>query len=263
MSDCSCSTMMISHNIESREHGENIVLNKEIALIKKWNDMSSEYHWLHKQAFLRYKIINNLFMISITLLTTVSGSMDILFSNIETCVGNDINYIQFGSGCMVVLAAILTTIYNFLSVAETQQSHLNSKVEFEKLSRTIEMEMVLLNTDKRRYATLEEFIKAVRSDIDHLMEQSPPIPESILNALYRKFDMKKCLSQKKAEIEFNIICTNEQNTQDTVKVDDEKTTTISTLLNGKNSIEDIIDIENIKKVVQNEKLNNFLNRMKK
>ena len=261
MSDCGCSTMMIPHNIESREQGGNSVLNKEIALIKKWNDMSSEYHWLHKRAFLRYKIQNNMFMISILLLTTVSGSMDILFSNIETCVEDNINYIQFTSGCMVVLAAVLTTIYNFLSIAETQQSHLNSKIEFEKLSRTIEMEMILLDTDKRRYATLEEFIKIIRAEIDHLMEQSPPIPESILKAHHRKFDMKKCLSQKKAEIELNIICTNEQNTEDAVNIVDETAT--PTLVNGKNSIEDIIDIENIKKVIQNEKLNNFLLRMKK
>ncbi len=244
----------------SCHYGGNCVLKNEIALIKKWSVMSTEYSWLHQQSFLRYRMLNYVFMIPITMLTTVSGSLDILFSSMETCNENEIDFVQFSSGCMVVLAAVLTTVYNLMHIAETQQRHLNSDIQFDKLARTIDMEMILLNTDKRTYATIEEFIKVVRTDIDHLMDQAPPIPASILRSLHRKRDIKECLTQKNAEIELNVIHNSAPNTAYVVQEPSASTDGNVDKINE--YVLDIMEIEGIKKVSQTEKLNRFKDRMK-
>ena len=218
----------------------NCNLINELLLIKKWGETTKNYHWLHEQSFFYYKKLNHSIMIPIIIFTTLSGTINILLPTIDSNYDKINIYIQILSGCLSMIAAILTTIYNFLKIPEIQEKHFNNSFLFDKISRMIDMELILINTNKKTYSTLEEFMKVLKTEIDRLMELSPPIPIFILNKLNIKIKKNIELINKTNEIQSSVIeCLDVTNSKNTFE------------------ISDILDIEKIKKDPQKEKLETF------
>jgi len=164
---------------------ENVV-TKEISLLKEWKYFTLKYEWLHFKSHIYFKYMNYGIMIPIIILTSLSGSTNIILSSVkhEDCGNkNSINYPQLIIGFTTIIAAILTTIYNFMKVPELQQLHLTHSSDFNKLSREIEMELVLFETKHKTYSSLEEFIKNMRMRLDRFIESAPPIPNMVLKKI--------------------------------------------------------------------------------
>ena len=73
-----------------------------------------------------------------------------------------------------------SSMYNFLEIPQLQEQHNLYSARFEKYGRTIEMELVLCKNKSKTYASLAEFIKIIKSEIDHLVDNGPYIPVHIL-----------------------------------------------------------------------------------
>ena len=157
---------------------------KEITLLREWNEFTKTYELLHFKSYTYFKYINYGLMIPIIILTSMSGSANIILSAISSsdCHKNNVDYPQLVVGFTTIIAAILTTIYNFVKVPEFQQRHLTHSSDFNKLSREIEMELVLFETTHKTYSSLEEFIKTMRTRLDRFIESAPPIPNKVLQS---------------------------------------------------------------------------------
>lgn len=168
-------------------------IQKELILLQKWKSIADKNELLHSNSFSYFKWLNYALMIPIIILTTVSGSANILLSSSNTNLVNDnkdqsINYFQLSIGCTSLLAAILTTIYNFLKIPESQHKHFIHASNFNKISREIEMEFVIHNTEERTYTTLAEFIKTIKTEMDRQIDNAPPIPIKISKKITNDID---------------------------------------------------------------------------
>ena len=115
-------------------------------------------------------------MISIITFSTSGGTLNVLMS-----FGTSKWYIQLVVGFFGLLTAILSAVHNFLDVPESQERHNMYSSGFGQIVRAIDMEIVLANTKNESYASLGEFIKIIKNDIDRLISNAPPIPEHLLD----------------------------------------------------------------------------------
>lgn len=167
---------------------------KEIHLLREWKEFTKKYEWLHFKSYTYFKYINYGLMIPIIILTSVSGSANIILSSVSSddCNTKGVDHPQLIVGFTTIIAAIMTTIYNFMKVPEFQQRHLTHSSDFNKLSREIEMELVLFETKYKTYTSLEEFIKMMRTRLDRFIENAPPIPNKVLKELCHFKNYKEC-----------------------------------------------------------------------
>lgn len=185
-----------------------IVVQHEITLLSEWFIIIQEQEDMHRKAFSYYKRINYCIMIPIIIFTGVSGAIG--FANVDASYNknNTAKYINIWyliNGCLGVSSAILTTIYNFMSIPELQQDHHFHHKEYNKLAREISTELILSNTNDKTYANLGEYIKVCKTRIDRLRDSSPQIPEFIYTD-YKKKHKKNLqdFSHKNIEIYNNL-----------------------------------------------------------
>ena len=153
-------------------------MHNELQLLSKWKDICDNYKHLHEESYAYFFRLNNGLMIPIITLSTCSGSISIIFSLQESAW-----YFQLIAGVFGLSVGLLSGIYNFLSVPEFQEKHYIYAVNFDQLARTIDMELVLYKSSNKTYASLPEFIKIVKTNLDRLIENAPSIPEHILKGM--------------------------------------------------------------------------------
>ena len=85
-------------------------------------------------------------------------------------------------GSLNIIAGLITTIAQFLKVAEKMEGHRAASVAYSKFSRNISVELSLPVKERLVHGT--EFLSTQRAELDRLIEQSPNIPEDIV----KKFD---------------------------------------------------------------------------
>lgn len=96
------------------------------------------------------------------------------------------NYVPEIIGGINLIAAVLTTLYQFLKISELMESHRLTSINFGKFSRNLRVELTL--PDKDRSSGGKDLIKLSRNEIDRLIEQSPTIPRHILASYEKRFE---------------------------------------------------------------------------
>jgi hypothetical protein len=121
-------------------------------------------------------------MIPIIIMSTITGTANFAQNTFPLVIRP---YIPQIIGAINLIAAILTTIYQYLKISEYMESHRLTGVNYGKFSRNITVELSLPIKD--RSIGGKELVKISRLDIDRLIEQSPSIPKHILIAYELKF----------------------------------------------------------------------------
>lgn len=160
----------------------------EYQLLRSWEKLMKLNEIMHRKSFEYYRFLNISLMIPITIFSGLSGVVGI--ATIKDNNDNDsikFNIIALINGVLGISAAILTTIYNFLGVPESQQIHRLHCSEYNKIAREISTELILIKANDNIYANLGEFIKICRYRIDRLIDNSPPIPSYIFKQYQQEF----------------------------------------------------------------------------
>lgn len=152
-----------------------IIDSTELELLGRWFEICNNYSHLHHLSFEYYRKVNYFMMLPIMLITTVTGSFNLVLSFHPTLI-----YIQIVLGVLGLFAGMISSMYNFLEIPQLQEQHNLHSSQFEKYGRTIEMELVLYKNKSKTYASLAEFIKIIKAEIDHLVDHGPFIPAHIL-----------------------------------------------------------------------------------
>lgn len=146
-------------------------------LMADWSDIAGCYRWMHDRAEKKYTVKNMYMTIPVIILSTLTGTASV---GIGSIAGNDEQvqkYLNFGIGGLSLIAGILTTLNNFLRFAQLGESNRVAGIAWGKFQRLISVELALHPND--RMDSLD-FLKICRADLDRLIEQSPPIPDSII-----------------------------------------------------------------------------------
>jgi hypothetical protein len=149
-------------------------------LFADWGDRAACYRWMHEKTGRMYHTRDQGIMFPIIILSTVGGAANFAMNSISQDPAIQ-KYIQLGLGGLSMSTAILTTIANRLGYGSAAEAHRGASISWGKFNRLIVIELSL-HPDERMDAFA--FMKMFRVELDRLVEQSPSIPEQIIN----KFD---------------------------------------------------------------------------
>ena len=94
------------------------------------------------------------------------------------------SYAQATIGAISIFAGILTTLGNFLRFAQGSEAHRVSSVAWGKFQRQITVEISIHPNDRM---DCMDFLHICRQDLDRLIEQSPPIPDNVIEMFEMEF----------------------------------------------------------------------------
>lgn len=160
-------------------------------LMADWSDIAVCYRWLHDRSDKIFHIKTLWISLPVIFLSTISG-----FSNIgvQAILESEEakKYASFAIAAISLFAGLLTTVGDRLRYAQFEESHRVAAIAWGKFQRLIAVELAL-NPDDRMDSL--DFLKICRSDLDRLIEQSPPIPRESISLFEKKFgkikDLKK------------------------------------------------------------------------
>ena len=163
-------------------------------LFADWADKSACYRWMHDKTGRMFQTRDQSFMFPIIILSTVGGAANFAMNSISQDPTIQ-KYIQLGLGGLSIATGILTTIANRLGYASASEAHRGASISWGKFNRLIVIELSL-HPDERMEAFA--FMKMFRIELDRLIEQSPTIPEAVINNFIYEF--KETLDVKKPDI---------------------------------------------------------------
>jgi hypothetical protein len=153
-------------------------------LMEKWADMAACYRWLHDRCEKLYSKNNMSITIPVIILSTLTGTASVGLNGLVGDNPDTQKYAQVGIGVVSLIAGILTTLGNFLRYAQLSESNRVAGISWGKFQRQIAVELSLHPNDR---LDSMDFIKICRAELDRLIEQSPPIPDDVINAFMKEF----------------------------------------------------------------------------
>ncbi len=165
-------------------------------LMAEWSDKAGCYRWLHDRCEKKYSQLNMGITIPVIILSTLTGTANFALDGfISPDDQQTKKYAQAAIGAVSIFAGILTTLGNFLRYAQGSESHRVAGIAWGKFQRQIAVELAIAPKDR---IDCMDFLKICRAELDRLIEQSPPIPDEIIEEFKKEFEDKPTV--KKPEI---------------------------------------------------------------
>lgn len=160
-------------------------------LMADWADKAACYRWMHEKTSLLFQTRDRYFNIPIIILSGLTASANFALNSITGDDKELAKWAQLGLGGASLLTGITQTFMNMYAYAKHSEAHRVSGISWGKFNRLLCIEMNL-HPDERMDSL--NFLKMFRIELDRLIEQSPPIPEQIIeqfNKLFKNADVVK------------------------------------------------------------------------
>ncbi len=165
-------------------------------LMAEWADKAGCYRWLHDRCEKKYSRLNMGITIPVIILSTLTGTANFALDGFISPDDQDAKkYASAAIGAVSIFAGILTTLGNFLRYAQGSEAHRVAGIAWGKFQRQIAVELAIAPKDR---IDCMDFLKICRAELDRLIEQSPPVPDDVINEFKKEFDDKP--EVKKPEI---------------------------------------------------------------
>ena len=164
----------------------------------EWADKAMCYRWLHNSAHIDYKCYNTWFTIPVICISTITGTANFAQERFQDDMRS---LVQIAIGTFNIIAAILTTIQQFLKIGELNEAHRVSSLLWGKFYRDIKVEMAKSPLERKPPSVL---LKHCKNEYDRLMEVSPIIPQFTINNFKETFSGKK--KQKSYKTQCKMLC---------------------------------------------------------
>ena len=159
-------------------------------ILKDWGEASSCYRHMHYKAYQSNSRWSMGFTLPVIILSTVTGTANFAQSSFPKEL---IPYVPSVIGAFNLIAAIMTTIAQFLKVTELMESHRVTSIQYGKLARKIRLELTLPISERSQHG--DNMVEICRSEYDRLIEQSPPVPKKIITEFDIKFPESNIFSR--------------------------------------------------------------------
>lgn len=166
-------------------------------VLKSWGEQSACYRYMHFKSYQRFKNMSIRFTLPVIVLSTITGTANFAQDTFPPAVRP---YAPLVIGGLNLIAAIMTTIAQFLKVSELTESHRVSSVDFGKLSRSIRLQLSLPVFERANNGS--EFLEMCRGDFDRLVAQCPSVPGKVIKSFEQKFPTEhvRKLNKNKQEL---------------------------------------------------------------
>jgi hypothetical protein len=164
-------------------------------LMAEWADKAACYRWMHERTEKLFSARNSWITIPVIILSTLTGTANFGLNSIFGDNAQNAHYATLAIGGVSIIAGIITTLGNFLRYAQGSEAHRVSSISWGKFNRLITVEL-RINPNERMDSM--SFLKICRIELDRLIEQSPPIPDSVIAAFRSEFGSS--LEVKKPDI---------------------------------------------------------------
>ena len=151
-------------------------------LLAEWSEKASCYRWLHGRCEKSYRTWYYCFSIPVIILSTLTGAANVGMDSFVPAESKSIASAIVGG--VNIFAGIISTLQNFLKVAELMEGHRIAGVSWGKLQRNISIELSL---DPSRRVLQGDFLSISRSEYDRLIEAGPIIDDTIIKMFNKKF----------------------------------------------------------------------------
>ncbi len=151
-------------------------------LLAEWSEKASCYRWLHGRCEKNYKNWYYGFSIPVIILSTLTGAANVGMDSFVSEESKSLASAIVGS--VNIFAGIISTLQNFLKVAELMEGHRLAGISWGKLQRNIAIELAL---DRKRRVVQSDFLKLARAEYDRLIEAGPLIDDGVIKQFNNKF----------------------------------------------------------------------------
>jgi predicted nucleic acid-binding protein len=165
------------------------------AILVEWCDIAQCYKWLNYQSFLKYSIWQAWFTIPVIIMSTVTGTAAFAQSSFTD---TQKFYVQFGIGTINILVGILSTVSQYLKIAQLTEAHRVSSISWDKYARNIRIELAKAPEERMDAA---HFMKLSRHEFDRMMETSPIIQSEIIEEFKKHFMGEDGTDQRRLYVE--------------------------------------------------------------
>lgn len=173
----------VNVNANANHPDRNFWKKEEETLLKEWGDKAQCFHWMHLNAHRKYKKRNTWFTIPVIIISTITGTATFAQDKFGPYFG--IASVVIGS--LNIIAGIITTIYQFLKIAELNEGHKSAALVWEKYFETIKTELAKNPLDREKPMKL---LKYCADQYEHLLEFSPIIPKDVIRCFKGTFKKK-------------------------------------------------------------------------
>ena len=151
-------------------------------ILKRWSEIGASYRYLHDKSFKKFNRQNMWFALPVIVISTITGTANFAQGSFPDAWKE---FVPLGIGFFNLSAGLITTVAQFLRVSELLEGHRAASLAYSKFARNISVELSL--PVKERTEDGSVFIANCRAELDRLIEQSPDIPEDIVNAFVKRF----------------------------------------------------------------------------
>lgn len=150
-------------------------------ILSEWADKAMCYRWLHAKATSMYTKLNIAYTIPVIIISTLTGTANFAQDRVPESFKHLFVMIVGGFN---LLAGIISTIQQFLKIAQLKIAHSVATIEWDKLYRNIKIELAK-HPNERTDVTI--LLGKAKEEYDRLMETSPNIPDKIIVMFKKQF----------------------------------------------------------------------------
>ena len=143
---------------------------EEEMILKSWSEKASCFKVMHDRSFKRFWCLNAWFAVPVIIISTLTGTGNFAQNSFPDEYKAIAPYII---GALNIIAGIISTIAQFLVVAQRMEGHRMSSINWDKFSRKIKTELSKKKLDRQ---TITEFLPNCQEQYDRLLENSPNLP---------------------------------------------------------------------------------------
>ncbi len=162
---------------------------EEELLLKDWADKAQCYELLHGKSHAVYRKRHTYFVIPVIIISTITGTANFAQDKINEQYRNIFVMV---TGGMNILAAIITTIAQFLKISELNESHRVASYSWGKFFRNIKTQLAKHPLDRMNP---NDMLKICKEEYDRLLEISPLIPKHLIKQFNSKFLNESSISK--------------------------------------------------------------------
>jgi hypothetical protein len=122
------------------------------------------------------------FTLPVIIISTITGTANFAQTSFPTYFSS---FVPSIIGSFNLFAAIMTTVSQFLKVTELMESHRVTGIQYGKLARKIRLELTLPISERGHHG--DNMVEMCRAEYDRLIEQSPPVPKSVIKKFEKQF----------------------------------------------------------------------------
>ena len=182
----------IKEKEEKEEKEEDIIISNNMkwqaqheTILVGWSDNSMIYSYLHSKEHKQYQIKNIWYTIPVIIISTVTGTANFAISRVPDEYRQ---YAEMTIGAFNLLVGIISTIKQFLKIAQLNEAHRVAALAWSKYHRNIKIELIKSPEER---IPVNQMLKMCKEEYDRLIETSPDITDKTLKDFKTKFKNNK------------------------------------------------------------------------